>query len=91
MKRVYVIKSQDDGVIGVATNRKQAVDLILNYTNRYKWELLEDSKWLYSQINNQLRTKLTAFITVVFKSSYSERMVETEIEVEEVELNKLNM
>tara|TARA_R100000781_G_scaffold112221_2_gene79289 strand:- start:248 stop:523 length:276 start_codon:yes stop_codon:yes gene_type:complete len=91
MKRVYVIKSQDDGVIGVATNRKQAVDLILNYTNRYKWELLEDSKWLYSQINSQLRTKLTAFITVVFKSSYSERMVETEIEVEEVELNKLNM
>ena len=91
MKRVYVIKAQEDGVIGVATNRKQAVNMISDYCARYNWKLLEDNKWLYSKINNQLKKRLTAFLAVSFKSKHDEQWQNTEFEVEEVELNKLNM
>jgi hypothetical protein len=91
MKRVYVIKSLDDGVIGVATNRKQVVGIILSYTRRYQWETLEDGPWIYRKIDNQLRKKLTAFVTMAIRTRHNQEWENLELEIEEMNINQLNM
>tara|TARA_R100000458_G_C8115016_1_gene136280 strand:+ start:318 stop:623 length:306 start_codon:yes stop_codon:yes gene_type:complete len=97
MKRVFVIKHDADGVIGVVTNKKQAVKIILDCCRKYDWRPYADESGIYSDICKQLKKSYVAFIELSYLidgSSYTGQEgegLQADFEIEEIELNRLNI
>jgi anthranilate/para-aminobenzoate synthase component II len=92
MKKIFVVKTSDDGTIGVCTNKKEVVKMIAEYFKGRVWTYWQNEQKLYSKICADFSDGYYSSLEIKSAKTSEELEAETyihKIEVEEFKPNNL--